>query len=120
MVLIFTDYQEQTTKGIALSTEQPLTNIALSSNGATCVASSEYDDTWGCEYAIDGQIGDMVPQKTWASKHDYTNAWIKINFGKTCSLSRLIITNRDADSDSDTVLEARVEFSSGAAPVTVK
>lgn len=90
-------------------------NIALQTNGGSCSASSEYDDNYLCENAIDGQLGD---HQDWASKQEGPGAWIKVNFNQTYKIVGFELRNRNKGG-SDIARETKIEFSDESPPMAV-
>ena len=57
-------------------------NVALLANGATCTTSSEYNQNFNCEKALDGIA--LPNGNEWATDMEGVGSWLKIVFNAIC------------------------------------
>ena len=82
-------------------------NIALSTEGSNCTASTSYKN-YSCYGAIDGRLGSG-PNYEWASGTEGTGAWIQITLPRPIYVIRITPTNRYSG-NGDGVKRAAVLF----------
>ena len=56
-------------------------NVALISNGAQCLASSETREQYRCENALDGSL--VLVQSEWATHWEGVDSWLDVIFDQT-------------------------------------
>ena len=64
-------------------------NVARSSQGSTCEASTEFSNKYSCWKAIDGDLNS-----DWASREEGIRAWIQITLPQPVYVIRIKATNR--------------------------
>ena len=80
---VFSDVQLLVIMTSSLAAPGSSVNVASLAGGASCNASSEWDDNYPCWDALDGDISD--PESMWSSSYLFTPppdvaSWIKITF----------------------------------------
>ncbi len=96
------------TRLISVRSLQPVLsrNVASSSHGATCTASSHYDANFVCHRALDGNM-----HTTWATRHTGVGSYIKIMFDQNYTIDRIRLMQRVSSLEKSK--EIQLSFSDG-------